>query len=302
MHFVIISSRRSGSSHFVNTLGGHPEIMCHGNVFASGLMPVFWPKDHPASPGEMEATKTELRDLRDSDPRAFLERVFATSHGRPHVGFKIFHRQNDKILRRVIKSSSVRKIVLVRGNLLARYSSQLAAHETGKWGGRQVRAEEAPKVCFDAGEFMRFCNNHTEYYASVLNRLLAKREPHHLVKYEDINDPLLLRRAINFIGADPDKPILESEQRKTQIKQLSSDIVSRFANVDELKEFLANHNLNSWAYEAETTISQMFPDSLGVDPRSGEKDSENGTGDLDGKSAVPLLNGTGDDEETETDD
>jgi len=257
---MIIAARRSGSSHLVNTLGGHPEITCHGNVFAPGMLPVFWPKNHTESQEEIAAIKAELHKLRDSKPWAFLERVFATNHGRPCTGFKIFPRQNDKILKRIIKDSSVRKVVLLRGNVLARYSSQLAARESGQWGGRKQRDEGTKKVQFDTREFMQFCDNHMDYYSDVLNRLVTRREPYFLIRYEDINEPLMLRSLVRFIGANPNSAIVESEQRKVQVKQRTSDIVSRFENSDDVREFLAKHNMLGWAYEAETSMLPPFSD------------------------------------------
>ena len=130
MRFVIIASARTGSSHLVNVLGGHPEVFCHGNVFAQHMMATFWPKGARPTASEVGAIKSDLREIREKDPDAFLERVFSMDFGRAHVGFKIFRGQNDAILEKLIADSSVRKIVLFRRNVLANYSSAMLAKES----------------------------------------------------------------------------------------------------------------------------------------------------------------------------
>jgi hypothetical protein len=256
MRFVIIAARRTGSSHLVNTLSGHAEIFCHGNVFAPKMMAVFWPKEGRISADNAQALKSELRKLRKTDPEAFLDRIFATSYGRPHVGFKIFRGQNDEMLEKIIADSSIRKVVLFRRNLLASHSSDLAARDTGKWGVRAGQEQlETPKVLFAREGFAKYVTRHLEYYNSVLELLLRARQTFHFMEYEDINEPVLLRSLVNFIGADPGKPIIEDQQRKRQAKQNSSNIISRFSNGNEVQEFLSARNLSSWMQEGETMIS-----------------------------------------------
>jgi hypothetical protein len=45
----------------------------------------------------VKTVKSELRDARAKRPDEFLDRVFWTGYGRPHVGFKIFLGQNDRV-------------------------------------------------------------------------------------------------------------------------------------------------------------------------------------------------------------
>src|SRR5580704_6853228 len=142
MRFVIIASARTGSSHLVNKLGAHPEILCNGNVFHPKNVWVFWPEADLS-----REVKEGLLELRRTDPHGLLDRVFTTDYGRPHVGFKIFQNQNDEILDKLIQDGSVRKIVLYRKNVLANFSSKIAARKTGKFGAREGEdAVEAPKI------------------------------------------------------------------------------------------------------------------------------------------------------------
>ena len=263
MRFVIITSRRSGSSHLVNVLGGHPDVLCHGNIFSSGMMPVFLPDGAGNSGRQMSDLKSELKELRDTSPRAFLDRVYGMDHGRAAVGFKIFPHQNDKIMRRLINDDSVRKVVLFRSNVLAIYSSEMAGRLTSQWCV-QVGAEQqepALKVRFDENEFVEFCRQHMEFYSRTLGRLSSKGKSYYLIRYEEVNEPLFLQGLLNFIGADSQKPILDSQQRKKQVKQNSPDVVSRFSNADDVRAFLESKNLLSWGYEGESLIGSWLPDS-----------------------------------------
>jgi len=45
MRFVVIAARRTGSTHLVTTLSGHPEIFCNGNVFKRSKIQAFWPEE-----------------------------------------------------------------------------------------------------------------------------------------------------------------------------------------------------------------------------------------------------------------
>lgn len=251
MRFMIVASPRTGSSHLVNMLSGHPEIFCHGNVFAKKMMPVFWPKAERADP----ATKDHLKSLRDSDPEAFLEQVFLTGHGREHVGFKIFKGQNNSILNRILKDTAIKKIVLFRKNVLANYASSLAAAASGKWGVRKSETPpETPKVLFEKSDFVKFHDRYLQFYRNVIKRLNNERENFYFVNYEEINDTLLLTSLTNFIGADTSKHVSEKDQRKKQVKQSTSFIVSRFSNPEQAEEFLRDNDLLHWAHEGETSL------------------------------------------------
>jgi hypothetical protein len=258
MRFLIIASRRTGSSHLVNTLSGHADVFCHGNVFASNMMAVFWPKDDRASEDQVQLLKTELRSLRERDPEAFLKRVFELNHGRAHVGFKIFAGQNNQILKRLTDDPAIRKIVLFRKNVLASFSSQLAAKNSGTWGIRiGDDVPEIPKVAFEERKFLRYWEKYIRYYDRVIERLNGSHQNFFLMDYEELNEPLILASLINFIGADGNKPIQESEQRKQQAKLNPGDIVSRFSNPQVVREFLSRRNLRHWAVEGECRLSNL---------------------------------------------
>jgi LPS sulfotransferase NodH len=263
MRFVIIASARTGSSHLVNVLGGHPEIFCHGNVFASHMMAVFWPKTAAPPAKKIETFKSELRDLREKDPDAFLDRVFSMNYDYSHVGFKIFRGQNDYILEKLLADDSVRKVLLFRRNVLANYSSAMIAKDNQVWDmpkGKETRQQ--PQIEFNEQEFVVFHNNFMRYYRNVISALNEKRQQFHLINYDEINDPLMLAATVNFIGADGTRTVDETDIKKVHVKQNTSNILERFSNSGAVEDFLARVNRNHWKYEGETSISLITRSQL----------------------------------------
>lgn len=258
MNFVIIASARTGSSHLVNTLGGHPEIFCHGNVFASHMMATFWPKGNRPSPGEVEVIKSGLRNLREKDPDAFLDRVFSMNFGRQHVGFKIFRGQNDDMLGKLVADDSVRKIVLFRHNVLANYSSAMLAKESDTWDVKKGEAkDEPPRVQFDEKDFIVFHNCYMRFYRDILTSLAESRQHFHFMNYEVINDPIMLRTAMNFIGADANIGLDADASRKIQVKQNTSNILDRYSNPADVERFLTKSDRLHWKHDFELSFAPL---------------------------------------------
>jgi hypothetical protein len=261
MRFVIICAPRTGSSHLVSVLSGHPELLVNGNVFddkAEGRLYVFWQKEQLTP-----ELKAELVDLRKRDPEAFLEQIFRTNHGRTHVGFKMFRGENDPMLDRIIDDASIKKIVLYRRNALANFSSALVARKTGKYSLREgKKIGDAPKVKFKPERFVKFHDRYTGFFGGVVDRLNASGQNFYLVHYEDINEPRVLSGLIGFIGADPAKSIAKENQFKRQVKQNSFDILSRFSNPKQVERFLRERHLLHWLHEGELMLSPF--------PREGE--------------------------------
>lgn len=259
MRFVIICAPRTGSSHLVSVLSGHPELLVNGNIFdgrGPGRLYVFWEKTQLTP-----AVQANLIDLRERDPEAFLEQIFNMTHGRMHVGFKMFRGENDRILDQIIKDSSIRKIVLYRRNVLANFASALVARKTGKYSLREgMPVGDVPKVRFNAERFSRFHDRYTEFFGDIIDRLNAQGQAHYFINYEDINEPRVLAGLITFIGADPIRSIAKENQFKRQVKQNSSDILSRFSNRRRVERFLREHGLLHWIHEGELMLGPLSSD------------------------------------------
>jgi LPS sulfotransferase NodH len=261
MRFVIICAPRTGSSHLVSVLSGHPELLVSGNIFDDRKrkrLYVFWPQEELTP-----EVKAELLDLRKSDPEAFLEHIFNHNFGRRHVGFKIFKGENDDILDRIMRDSDIRKVVLYRRNVLANFSSALVARKTGQYGLKEGKPTgEVPKIKFSEERFIKFHNKYASFFQFVTSRLNALGQEFCFLSYEDINEPHVLANLVTFLGGDPGKPMLKENQFKRQTKQNSSDILSRFSNAYEVEGFLRRHDLLHWMHEGELCFS---PSSFDVD-------------------------------------
>lgn len=258
MKFVVVAAKRTGSSHFVNMLSAHPDVFCHGNVYKSGTMPVLWPGDAKLAPDAEKKFKNDLSALRDSDPRAFLASIFAMNHGKDACGFKIFWNQNNEILDELLDDPSVRKVILFRRNVLANFASSKSAASNNTWNVNvdQNRAGWE-KVRFTEKNFLKFYDSYIGFYRRIFEHLYAHRQPYHLITYDEINDPTLIAGVINFVGGDPTKPIALDNQPRKQVKQGPSDILSRFANPDDVREFLVRKNMQHWTHEGETGLQYL---------------------------------------------
>ena len=253
MRFVVIAATRTGSSHFISLLGGHPDVLVNGNVFDArdeNALYVFWPGNEPT-----RDLKRELIALRRADPEAFLEEIFSTNFGRAHTGFKIFEDENNDILDRLLDDPVIGKIVLYRRNVLARFSSALIARETKKYSRREwQKVGESPKVAFAERAFVKYQRKYVKFYEAIVDRLNESGQAFYFLNYEDINEPRCMLNVINFIGADCRKEMSRSAQARQLVKQNSPDILSRFSNPGDVVSFLEKHDLLHWMHEGELSL------------------------------------------------
>jgi len=246
MDFVVVCSQRTGSTLLTQLLDNQTDVLCNGAIFEArpGRMPVRWAKE----PGVME----ELVHLRANNPEAFLARVLAERLGCHSVGFKICQGHNDRILDKLLVDPAIGKIVLIRQNVLAVYSSAMIARESGERRTTVVgtASDAKTQVEFNARRFLLFWERYAAYYRSVFERINSSRQAFQIMHYTEINDPWYFERLLAYIGVEPVRDRAEVKNKK----QNSSDILSRFANPEQTLEFLNDHQLMAWRYEAETSL------------------------------------------------
>jgi len=248
MRFAIVGLKRSGSSYLVNLLGGHPEIHCCGEIFNPDGVNLRWPKEAGGRRAVREQ-EIELESLRQTDPVAFLERVYATDFDRPVVGFKIFKNHHPKMLAHILADGNIAKIVHFRANVLARYASNLAARKSGNFG----RVGEKPQVEFNEEEFTAYHNEHAVFFDEVLRKLSADGQRYHVSRFDEINSPACVAGLLKFLGVTPNLPAVPDQPSNRG----SSDILSRFTNFREVKAFLRAHDLAHWAREGDTLFTTI---------------------------------------------
>lgn len=250
MPFVIIASARTGSTHLTNLLHAQSDIFCNGEICHKKKVYVRWDKvDRDTQ------VLAELATLRDRDPQKFLDRIFAMNYGRREVGFKIFAGQNKAVFNTMLENTEIKKIVLFRRNILANYSSKLIAAENGRYqlGKRHAREglQDSPAVRFDEKEFNNFCRRYNRYYDNILEQLRQSGQFYYFMNYEDINEPQIFGNLLRFLGSDVSHRKFEGRI----VKQNPPHVVSRFANVADVEDFLRRRKLQHWAYEGELSLS-----------------------------------------------
>jgi hypothetical protein len=245
--FVIIAEGRTGSSHLVRVLNSHPQIRCHYEVFHGKTV-------HALTPGlkgeAREELRAELLALRKIDPMAYLERIYALDDGRPVVGFKIFGKHNPPMLEHLMADGAIRKVVLFRANVLARYASLMAAHETGEWSSG-VRT----LVKFDADEFLGGYDRYLLFIDRTIRTLTETGQPFRVVRYDELNNHALMNALTQFLGATVPLP----EPEANEANRGSPDILTRFSNPKEVEAFLRAHGAMHWAYEGDTRFTPPVP-------------------------------------------
>ena len=164
--FVILAAPRSGSNMLCTMLGSHPRILCHHELFN--------PKGvRLALPLRGSAFTLGSIDERERDPIAFLERAWQANMGFSCVGFKLTHRQNEAVFRRMLEDRSVAKVVLGRRNRLKTYVSYRMSEALGEW--EVYRGEELirqrPRVRVEPRQFFERVAFDEAYYNEIRHAL-----------------------------------------------------------------------------------------------------------------------------------
>ncbi|CAH9049549.1 hypothetical protein PSECIP111854_00191 [Pseudoalteromonas sp. CIP111854] len=125
--FVILAAPRSGSNMLASMLHSHPDILCHHEIYnPNGLFYAL----------PLRGSHFRLADSlehRDKQPLECLKRLWQSSLEHKAVGFKMTHRQNERVFEQVLSDKRVKKILLVRNNQLKVHVSKLIAQQSGVW-------------------------------------------------------------------------------------------------------------------------------------------------------------------------
>jgi hypothetical protein len=228
--FVILAAPRSGSNMLCTMLGSHPSILCHHEVFnPKGIRLALRLRETGFSLGTVEE--------RERDPGAFLERVWATDLGFPRVGFKLTHRQNEPVFRRLLADATVAKVVLRRRNRLKAYVSYRIAETIAEWEVYRARdlARERPRVRVEPRLFLERVAFDDAYHDEI--RRAAEGGGHRRIEvsYERLSSIDEQNRVLDFLGVAPTDVGLEIGS----IKQNSRDLRDLIENYDELRRHFA---------------------------------------------------------------
>lgn len=215
--FVLLSVPRSGTTNLIATLGKHPRIYNHREVFLDNYK---------------VTVRQEFRDAFDmekirKDAIAFVDALLSFSPGPDCVGFKMFFPQSPEACKHLMSDHGVKKIVLNRENQLAAYSSNLIAKASGFSHQRADQENNRPLAAssyirFNEEDFRRFCLRrgriHKRYQKFCKGDVLN-------LNYTEVDDGVFAI-VFQFLG-------LPAFEVSSHFKKLNpSDILSRFSRED----------------------------------------------------------------------
>jgi hypothetical protein len=240
--FCILASARSGSNHFGSLLNRHPKLWMHGEIFHQNAIFETLRKHVSGAVQKIESPGYDL-ERRKKYPFEYLEALMKQTDARFVTGFKIFPAHDDRVAEAMIDDPQVRKIVLVRMNALAQYSSDLEASARNKYAFTKDEHPESVEINFDAKEFEQRRRWISGWYERAIKRLNKAGQTYFLMPYELMGNDTYIRSAFVSLGlTPPDMDELRSQFRKSGAR----NVVERFADSEKVRAYLRDtgqHNL-----------------------------------------------------------
>jgi hypothetical protein len=242
--FVLFFLTRSGSNMLKEWLSGHNSVRCLLSIFGKDQ---GWPK-----PGVYQnryrwvcdniSPQWDDLEVRQTKPLKLLREIAACSPDKSVIGFK--HQLNrEPITDRLLGvGKELRKILLVRDNILASYSSDKVSDVTGQGTARLGTTVIRAKVRFDPDEFQVFAEKRRYFYARARELM---RKPCMEIDYILARTPEGIEKIGNFLDIDP-----SGFGAPKTLKRNSDDILSRFSNPRLVRSYLRENALEHWEVES----------------------------------------------------
>jgi LPS sulfotransferase NodH len=227
-HFLITGVRRTGSNLLAGMLDSHPEITCHHELFHP--MGIYYSLSYR---DEMTGCRTIKQ--RDKAPGQFLDFVWNYDYRKDNkaIGFKLFPGQNKKMLERLLRDSSVTKIILKRSNLLHLYTSFLISKKTGVYSllvNGDRKQGEPLKIVLKVKKFFKYVKEIQRYYQHVETVLRQTGQVFKTLEYETMLTGDEQTALLEFLGVDSRPGLLEVKHKK----QNPNHLKDRVSNYEEL--------------------------------------------------------------------
>jgi hypothetical protein len=206
----------------------------HGEIFHQNAIFETLRKEVGGEIREIESPGYDL-ERRKAEPFEYLKTLMTKTNGRFTAGFKIFPGHDDRVTNAMIHDPEVKKIILVRMNSLAQYSSDLEASARNKYAFTTEEQPEEVRIQFDPEAFEQRRRYISGWYEQAITRLNAKHQTYFLMPYEFMGNELYVRSAYVSLGlAPPDINELGSQYKKSGKR----NIVDRFVNADGVRVYL----------------------------------------------------------------
>lgn len=239
----IMAAPRTGSSLLRSLLDSQDGVMFAGEMFHPGTVQLPQALKRAIPEAERSAA------ARDADPVGFLARCVDACPSEV-FGFKLFQGHSEAVREHVFEQPDWKIVLLYRENFLAVYASRLAARATGAWS---VKAKGAPdpaaepedkRVVFDVAKFNKARDGYMRYYDKLIHRCAKTGRPFHLIEYAEVQRAEVVQNLARHLGF-PQVGSMSSGLRK----QGSRDILSRYANPEEVRPAMAAIGRLDWAEE-----------------------------------------------------
>jgi hypothetical protein len=175
--------------------------------------------------GKKELNPAKLFRLRNKDFRKFLALVFC-SPAIP-VGFKIFPGQNDKAMRFLIKDKRLKKIFLIREDMLRNFVSHKIALKTGQWSRPPGQKADLQRVEVGVKEFLTYTNSKLESLKALENQCNADGQETLRLTCEGITADFPVDDIGEFLGVD--------------LGDIRQEVALQKQNPFSLKEMITNY-------------------------------------------------------------
>ena len=250
--FVIISYPRTGSTFLTLKLHSSNNVECYSEAFHKKQEPFdrsFYSSDFSLSKKTWFGSKAlgldELFKLRNRDYSKFLSLLYGSSDNA--IGFKIFPGQHDKAMEDLVNDRGVKKIFLIREDMLRNYVSYQLAMSTGKWDRMPGQEPELQQVEIDPKEFLKYADGTMESIEQLQNKCTSSGQEFMNLSYEQITMELPLDELSSFLGvslSDVDSEVARKKQNPFTLKQM-------VRNYDELAAGLAETRWAEYLKESE---------------------------------------------------
>ncbi|MDY7013812.1 MAG: hypothetical protein SVX43_09505 [Cyanobacteriota bacterium] len=243
--FAILTVARTGSNYLCNALNGHPEILCHGELFHQKQIYIYDRKNSDLDLGTIQE--------RDRCPERFVERVWQHNLGHSAVGFKLFPKHNEKVLKLLLKDKKIKKILLLRRNKIRSYVSLQIACQTQEWDIRNSametpgKTQKSTSVKINPKSFQDYVQKNNYFFDKLRRTLNASNQEFLEITYEDLfgtESAILKSELLEFIDVSVNSKYLKADLKK-QNPQPLSELVSNF---HELESALRETELEPYLY------------------------------------------------------
>jgi len=236
MKFAVISYQRTGSTFFVSKLNTIQGVVCHSELFNNGFHSfensIFDPELFlelslfDKLTGRSQAEK--LFKFKNKEPLRFLHHIF--SYRDEPTGFKIFPGQNKSVLHHILKDRSVKKIVLIRENLVRSFISREIALKTGEWGKYNKNDVSLVKISMDVDRFLDYADSVKGRFKQIESILTDSEQPYLKCTYEQISKRFPLEEVCSFLNIPKPDQLPEIDQVR-QNPFILSEMIINFKDV-----------------------------------------------------------------------